>query len=226
MSGKISVEHKVLRSDIQALRALAITTVVIFHLWPGRLPGGFVGVDVFFVISGFLITTHLLKSVENKTFKVANFWVRRVRRLLPASFTVLISTAIAVLVFVPVQLWLQWLKEIQASILYFENWILAIDAVDYLALSNEASTTQHFWSLSVEEQFYIVWPLLIAVALLFVRKRSPQVQRISMLAILVLITLSSLIYGIYLTQAEPAIAYFSTPVRAWEFGAGAQGYGL
>jgi peptidoglycan/LPS O-acetylase OafA/YrhL len=221
MSGKISVEHKVLRSDIQALRALAITTVVIFHLWPGRLPGGFVGVDVFFVISGFLITTHLLKSVENKTFKISNFWVRRVRRLLPASFTVLISTAIAVLVFVPVQLWLQWLKEIQASILYFENWILAIDAVDYLALSNEASPTQHFWSLSVEEQFYIVWPLLIAVALLFVRKRSPQVQRISMLAILVLITLSSLIYGICLTQAEPAIAYFSTPVRAWEFGAGA-----
>ena len=221
MSGDTSVEHKVLRSDIQALRALAITTVVIFHLGPGLLPGGFVGVDVFFVISGFLITTHLLKAVDNKTFKISNFWVRRIRRLLPASFTVLISTAIAVLVFVPVQLWLQWLKEIQASILYFENWILAIDAVDYLALSNEASPTQHFWSLSVEEQFYIVWPLLIAIALLFVRKRSPKVQKVSMLLILVIITLSSLIYGIYLTQAEPAIAYFSTPVRAWEFGAGA-----
>ena len=221
MSGNTSVEHKVLRSDIQALRALAITTVVIFHLWPSRLPGGFVGVDVFFVISGFLITTHLLKAVETKTFKISSFWVRRIRRLLPASFTVLIATAIAVIVLVPVQLWLQWLKEIQASILYFENWILALDAVDYLALSNEASPTQHFWSLSVEEQFYMVWPLLIAIALLFVRKRSPKVQKISMLAILLLITLSSLIYGIYLTQAEPAIAYFSTPVRAWEFGAGA-----
>jgi peptidoglycan/LPS O-acetylase OafA/YrhL len=221
MSDKSLLAPKVLRSDIQALRALAIATVVIFHLWPFRLPGGFVGVDVFFVISGFLITTHLIREVERDSFKISHFWVRRIRRLLPASFTVLTATGMAVVLLVPVQLWLQWLKEIQASILYFENWILALDAVDYLALSNEASPAQHFWSLSVEEQFYIVWPLLIAVALLFVRKRSLKVRRISILVILLLITLSSLAYGLYMTQAEPAIAYFSTPVRAWEFGVGA-----
>jgi peptidoglycan/LPS O-acetylase OafA/YrhL len=221
MSDKSLLAPKVLRSDIQALRALAIATVVIFHLWPFRLPGGFVGVDVFFVISGFLITTHLIREVERGSFKISHFWVRRIRRLLPASFTVLTATGMAVVLLVPVQLWLQWLKEIQASILYFENWILALDAVDYLALSNEASPAQHFWSLSVEEQFYIVWPLLIAVALLFVRKRSLKVRRISILVILLLITLSSLAYGLYMTQAEPAIAYFSTPVRAWEFGVGA-----
>jgi peptidoglycan/LPS O-acetylase OafA/YrhL len=186
-----------------------------------RLPGGFVGVDAFFVISGFLITTHLIREVERDSFKISHFWVRRIRRLLPALFTVLTATGIAVVLLVPVQLWLQWLKEIQASILYFENWILALDAVDYLALSNEASPAQHFWSLSVEEQFYIVWPLLIAVALLFVRKRSLKVRRISILVILLPITLSSLAYGLYMTQAEPAIAYFSTPVRAWEFGVGA-----
>jgi peptidoglycan/LPS O-acetylase OafA/YrhL len=221
MSDKSLEVHKVIRADIQALRALAIATVVIFHLWPFRLPGGFVGVDVFFVISGFLITTHLLREVHKNSFKISHFWVRRIRRLLPASFTVLATTGIAVVALVPVQLWLQWLREIQASILYFENWTLALDAVDYLALSNEASPTQHFWSLSVEEQFYIVWPILIAIALLFVRKRSLQARKISILAILLFITLSSLAYGIYMTQAEPAIAYFSTPVRAWEFGVGA-----
>lgn len=210
-----------LRSDIQALRAVAIVAVVIFHLWPGRLTGGFVGVDVFFVISGFLITTHLLRAVDNNSFKISQFWVRRIRRLLPASFTVLIFTAVTVLVFVPVQLWLQWLREIQASILYLQNWILAVDAVDYLALSNESSPTQHFWSLSVEEQFYIVWPLLIAAALLLARAKTPRVQRKLIFAFLVVITVGSLVYGVHLTQVEPAVAYFSTPVRAWEFGAGA-----
>ena len=221
MSSASTKAPTALRKDIQALRAIAIATVVLFHLWPSRISGGFVGVDVFFVISGFLITSHLLREVENNTFKISNFWVRRIRRLLPASFTVLLATAIAVIALVPVQLWLQWLKEIQASILYFENWILALDAVDYLALSNEASPVQHFWSLSVEEQFYFAWPLLIALAVFLVRKAEARTKRSAMLAVLTLVTASSFVYGVFLTQTEPAIAYFSTPVRAWEFGVGA-----
>jgi len=221
MSTTTPQQTKTLRKDIQALRAIAIVAVVLFHLWPSRLRGGFVGVDVFFVISGFLITTHLLKEVESNTFKVSHFWVRRVRRLLPASFTVLAVTAITVIAVVPIQLWLQWLKEVQASILYFENWVLALDSVDYLALANQASPTQHFWSLSVEEQFYLVWPVLIALAILLVRKRSLKAKRLAMLTILSLVTVTSFVYGVYFTQAEPAIAYFSTPVRAWEFGVGA-----
>jgi hypothetical protein len=221
MSSSTVIQKKILRKDIQALRAIAIIAVVLFHLWPARLTGGFIGVDVFFVISGFLITTHILGEVKNNSFKISLFWIRRIRRLLPASFTVLAVTGIAVIVLVPVQLWLQWLKEIQASILYFENWILALDSVDYLALSNEASPTQHFWSLSVEEQFYLVWPVLIAVAIMLVRKSSLKTKKFAMLAILSLVTICSFIYGVYLTKTEPAIAYFSTPVRAWEFGFGA-----
>ncbi|MEY4559789.1 MAG: hypothetical protein RLZ82_804, partial [Actinomycetota bacterium] len=87
---------KVYRTDIQALRTLAVSLVVIFHLWPYRLSGGFVGVDVFFVISGFLITSHILRDVEGERFSVVRFWAKRIRRLLPASFLVLIATAIAV----------------------------------------------------------------------------------------------------------------------------------
>jgi peptidoglycan/LPS O-acetylase OafA/YrhL len=221
MSSATTKGSTTLRKDIQALRAIAITPVVLFHLWPARISGGFVGVDVFFVISGFLITSHMLREVENNSFKISDFWVRRVRRLLPASFTVLLATALSVIALVPVQLWLQWLKEIQASILYFENWILALDAVDYLALSNEPSPVQHFWSLSVEEQFYLVWPLLIASAIFLVRKTDWKSRRSAILALLLLLTVSSFGYGVYLTQTEPAIAYFSTPVRAWEFGVGA-----
>lgn len=209
------------RPDIQALRTVAVLLVVLFHLWPGRVSGGFVGVDVFFVVSGFLINSHILRDVEKGEFSVPRFWARRVRRLLPASLTVLAFTAIGVILFVPTSLWAQWLTEVISSIFYFENWVLAANAVDYLALENVASPTQHFWSLGVEEQFYIVWPLLIALALLFVPKVNKRLRRLSILTVLSLVTIASLVFGIYSTATDPAIAYFSTPVRAWEFGFGA-----
>jgi peptidoglycan/LPS O-acetylase OafA/YrhL len=215
------IQKPIYRSDIQALRTLAVSLVVVFHLWPYRLSGGFVGVDVFFVISGFLITSHILRDVESEKFSVVRFWAKRIRRLLPASFLVLIATAIAVVIYIPVSLWAQWLREIQASVLYIQNWKLAADAVDYLALANSASPTQHFWSLSVEEQFYFVWPILVAIGLLFTKKFAIQPRRRAIFVILASLSVGSLFYGIYLTATEPAIAYFSTPVRAWEFGAGA-----
>ena len=208
------------RLDIQALRTIAVSLVVLFHLWPSRVSGGFVGVDIFFVISGFLITSHILRAVATDRFSITSFWARRIRRLLPASFAVLLVTAASVLVFAPISLWQQWLREVQASIFYLENWLLAADSVDYLALANTASPTQHFWSLATEEQFYIVWPLLIAGALLVVGRPSKN-RRSAMFATLAVLTVSSLAYGIYATATDPAVAYFSTPVRAWEFGAGA-----
>lgn len=220
MSTPKDVQHREHRLDIQALRTIAVSLVVLFHLWPSRVSGGFVGVDVFFVISGFLITSHILRNVEKERFSVARFWARRVRRLLPASFAVLLATAASVLIFAPISLWQQWLREVQASIFYLENWLLAADSVDYLALANTASPTQHFWSLATEEQFYILWPLLIAGALLLVGKRSNR-RRAAMLTALSVLTVASLAYGIYATATDPAVAYFSTPVRAWEFGAGA-----
>src|SRR5688500_14057642 len=123
-----------LRADIQALRALAVMSVVLFHLWPNRLPGGFVGVDVFFVISGYLITAHLFREVERTgRLRLARFWAARVRRLLPASLLTLLLTAVAVLVLVPRSLWDQFLAEVMASAGYVQNWLLASNAVDYLA---------------------------------------------------------------------------------------------
>ena len=211
----------VIRIDIQALRTIAVGLVVLYHLWPQRLTGGFIGVDVFFVISGYLITSHILRDVAKSKFSITKFWAKRVRRLLPASFFVLSVTGIAVYFSTPMSLWGQWLEEIQASALYFENWVLAADSVDYLALGNTSSPTQHFWSLSVEEQFYLAWPLIIASTLFVVGKFSKRFRRRSVFTALLLLTLASFVYGVIQTQAEPAIAYFSTPVRAWEFGVGA-----
>ena len=209
-----------MRPEIQALRAVAVAVVVIYHLWPLQLPGGFVGVDMFFAISGFLITAHLVREVQlTSRVNVLQFWARRIRRLLPASLLVLGAAAIATLAVAPLSRWAQFFREIGASALYIENWQLAGDAVDYLAAENEASPVQHFWSLSAEEQFYLVWPLLI-VAAIFVAARFAVSKTRAILAVLVVVTVASLIYSIALTASDPAIAYFITPTRAWEFGLG------
>ena len=220
-SGIANKPKKQLRTDIQAFRALAVISVVIFHLWPNRLTGGFVGVDVFFVISGFLITQHLVRDVANGTFSVVSFWARRIRRLLPASLTVLVFTAGAILLVAPRDVWPTWISEVGSSAAYFENWTLANNAVDYLAADNAASPTQHFWSLSVEEQFYFSLPILIWLLVVALRSRAAEKVSKAVIILLSVIVFSSLIAGIYLTYAEPVRSYFFTQVRAWQFGAGA-----
>jgi peptidoglycan/LPS O-acetylase OafA/YrhL len=167
-----------IRPEIQVLRAIAVMAVVLFHLWPDRLPGGYVGVDVFFVISGYLITAHLLRQVDRTgTISLREFWARRARRLLPAALLVLLATLVAVFVWAPQTLWSQFIRSIVASALYVGNWQLAVDAVDYLAADNEASPAQHYWSLSVEEQFYLVWPLLILLGILLASRVARQSRR-------------------------------------------------
>lgn len=220
-TGAPTTSKKHLRTDIQAFRALAVLSVVIFHLWPNRLPGGFVGVDVFFVISGFLITQHLLRDVANNTFSVVTFWARRIRRLLPASLTVLVLTAMAIFLVAPRDLWPIWISEVGASAAYFENWTLANNAVDYLAADNAASPTQHFWSLSVEEQFYFTLPILIWLLVISLRRKTAANISTAISILLAVIVVLSLIGGIYLTYAEPVSSYFFTQVRAWQFAAGA-----
>jgi peptidoglycan/LPS O-acetylase OafA/YrhL len=203
-----------LRAEIQALRAIAVALVVVYHLWPSVLPGGFVGVDVFFAISGFLITSLLLREIERTgKVSVAAFWARRARRILPAALVTVLVCAIATVLFVPLTYWQQYFAEMRASTAYVQNWQLAGDAVDYLAAANAPSPVQHFWSLSLEEQFYLVWPVLIVVALSFGRRA----VAIAMIAA----TALSLAYGIAHTTTDPAAAYFVTPTRAWELGAGA-----
>jgi len=211
------------RSEIQALRALAVLAVVVFHIWPTSLPGGFVGVDIFFVISGFLITSHLLREVSRHgTVKLGQFWARRIRRLLPAAFIVLAFSLVVTLTVLSWSDWRQGLHEILASAFYIENWALALDSVDYLAAENSASLVQHYWSLSVEEQFYIVWPLLILGALWLARSRNatPIGQKRVMMIALLVVFVGSLATSIIWTDVSSASAYFVTPTRAWEFAAG------
>ena len=211
----------VVRPEIQALRAIAVATVVVFHYWPELITGGYVGVDVFFAISGFLITAHLVREVD-RTAKVSlpGFWARRARRILPAALLVLLFCAVATYFWVPLNLWEQFFGEIRASTLYVENWNLAAQAVDYLGAENRPSPVQHYWSLSVEEQFYIVWPVLILIAMTLARRGSELLRRQAIAAMLVLLTLASFIYSVIATANDPAAAFFITPTRVWEFGAG------
>ncbi len=132
----------------------------------------------------------------------------------------LLFCAVATFLIVPLNLWDQFFREIQASTLYVENWNLAREAVDYLGAENRPSPVQHYWSLSVEEQFYIVWPVLILLAMLVVRKGSAVLRRRSITVMLVLLTAASLAYSIWATANDPAAAFFVTPTRVWEFGAG------
>jgi peptidoglycan/LPS O-acetylase OafA/YrhL len=207
---------------VQALRALAVLLVVLYHFWPNRLSGGYVGVDVFFVISGFLITSHLYREVASTgRISLARFYARRARRLLPAAMLVLVTTAIASFLFLPVTRWAANAGDILASTFYVQNWQLAARAIDYSASADAASAVQHFWSLSVEEQFYLAWPPLILV-LLAIGRRLRGVRRETLLIGGILIaTAVSLGYSVYATATDPAGAYFVTPTRIWELGAGA-----
>ncbi len=208
------------RPEIQALRAFAVIVVVLNHLWPGRLPGGFVGVDVFFVISGYLITAHLIREVERSgRIRLGAFWARRARRLLPASLLVLAVAAVGVMTLVPMGQWPVALGQIAASALYVLNWVLLAQSTDYFTSANSPSPVTHYWSLSVEEQFYIVWPMLILVAW-FAARRLRRSARASVLALLVVVAVASFVYSVLLTVTAPSDAYFSTLSRAWEFGLG------
>jgi peptidoglycan/LPS O-acetylase OafA/YrhL len=126
------------RPEIQALRAVAVTAVVLFHLWPDRLTGGFVGVDVFFAISGFLITGHLLREATSSSgIALPSFWARRIRRLMPAASTVLVATLVGTVVFLPQRLWQDAAQQIGASAIGLQNWLLASNSVDYFAADNQ-----------------------------------------------------------------------------------------
>ena len=212
-----STKRREVRVDIQALRALAVGLVVVYHLFPTRLTGGFIGVDTFFVISGFLITLHLIEKPPKRTRDLLAFWARRARRLLPASLTVLAATLVATWLFLPETQWETTAVQTRAAALYVENWQLAADAVDYLAAENDPSPVQHFWSLSVEEQFYLGWPvLLLALTVLVPIARRVRGYWWGLGAVVA----ASLAYSVYLTASEPAAAYFVTWTRLWELAAG------
>ncbi|MHB1171038.1 MAG: acyltransferase family protein [Lacisediminihabitans sp.] len=206
---------------IQGLRAVAVLLVVLYHFWPGRLSGGYIGVDIFFVISGFLITGQLARELD-KTGRIVlpGFWAKRVRRLLPASIAVLVFSTLATLFILPLSSLAGSLKEILASTFYFENWSLAASSVDYLA-SHDATAVQHYWSLSLEEQFYVIWPLLLLGATWLGVKFFAKRRWLPMIAIVVAVSVLSLVASVLYTHTNPAEAYFVTFTRMWEFGVGA-----
>ncbi len=208
-----------IRTDIQGLRALAVGLIIIYHLWPENFHGGFVAVEVFFVVSGFLITSHLLSKPPGSGRDLVNFWMRRVRRLLPAALFVIVSTMLLARLFAPETVWRGHAAEGIASALYYQNWELAGQSVDYMASDRAASAFQHYWTLSVEEQFYAFWPLLVVAAVLIARRLRMRHEVTVLIGVSVLFV-ASLAWSIHYTAAAPEKAYFVTPTRVWEFATG------
>ena len=207
------------RPDIQGLRAIAVLAVLAYHVWPISLPGGFVGVDVFFVISGYLITGVLLADVESAgRIALGRFYARRIKRLLPAATCVLIAIALAIPL-LPAGRRAETAIELAASALYVQNHWLAHRARDYLAADDAPSIVQHYWSLSVEEQYYIAWPLLLGLAALLWPSHRAR-PRVSFGALLALLLAGSLVYSVWLTARDASQAYFATSTRAWELAIG------
>ncbi|WP_285247168.1 acyltransferase family protein [Pseudarthrobacter sp. efr-133-R2A-89] len=222
-SGRTKAASK-LRGDIQGLRALAVTAVIADHLlhWPS---GGFVGVDIFFVISGFLITGILAKEFARTAhISFTGFYARRIRRIIPVSLLVLAATVLTAKLLYTESSFQSVVWDSLASFFFVANWRYAATGTDYFAAGGTPSPLQHFWSLAVEEQFYFVWPWLMLGILLLVTKlwrvSSQRAVRISGLA-MALATVSSFWWALGQSSSDPTVAYFSSLTRSWELGVGA-----
>jgi peptidoglycan/LPS O-acetylase OafA/YrhL len=213
------------RFDIQGLRAVAVVLVICDHLFH-RPSGGFVGVDVFFVISGFLITGLLLREFESSgRISLRDFYLRRVRRIAPAATVVLIVTVLASLILLATSRTQSIALDALASFAFLSNWRFAASGTDYFQIGTAVSPLQHFWSLSVEEQFYLIWPVLMMAVLVATARRrtgATGLQRISpVAAMMILVTTLSFCWAYVSSVSDPTVAYFSTTTRAWELGVGA-----
>ncbi|GAA4685962.1 Peptidoglycan/LPS O-acetylase OafA/YrhL, contains acyltransferase and SGNH-hydrolase domains [Promicromonospora umidemergens] len=207
------------RADIEGLRAVAIGLVLLYHADVPFLPGGYVGVDMFFVVSGYLITGLLVREVERTgRVSLARFYARRAKRLLPASALVLVVSALLMWATASVVQWRAFGHDIVAAALYVVNWRMADRSVDYLAEGTGASPVQHFWSLAVEEQFYLVWPLVLVLVALVARRYGLRVRPLMGVG-LALIVVPSFVWALS-TSGSPS-GFFVTTTRLWELGVGA-----
>jgi len=208
------------RPDIQGLRALAVIAVIVDHLfnWPG---GGFVGVDVFFVISGFLITGLMLREHE-RTGRISwkSFYRRRIKRIMPAAVLVMgVTVGVSYLVFLSNQ-FSSILSDAIWSALFLSNWHFAAIGTDYWQADGPISPLRHFWSLAVEEQFYIVWPILMVAIFALLAKRSPRIAKLALFTVMAALAVASFVWALNETATNPTVAYFSTFSRAWELALG------
>ena len=176
-----SSEHR-FRGDIQGLRGIAVGLVLLFHAGVPGFNGGFVGVDIFFVLSGFLITGNLMREINhNGRISFREFYARRIRRLLPASLFVLLVTLIVAVIYFPPLLLPGLALDVSSAGLYVSNLDFAIRATDYFSTSVIPSPVLHFWSLGVEEQFYLFWPLLLALVTIRKKYLSTQIFLLSLI---------------------------------------------
>ncbi|BBX09168.1 acyltransferase [Mycolicibacterium aichiense] len=215
------------RPDIEGLRAIAVTAVVLFHAAVPGIGGGYVGVDVFFVISGFLITGLLWREVSGTgSVRLRKFYGARARRLLPASAMVGVATMVASILLLPPLRVPTVLYDGIASALYVGNYWFVIDNINYFSDLLTPSPFLHYWSLGVEEQFYLVWaPLLLGTAWVIRRFRRDKTRAIASsrrpyLIVLTLVTVISFAMSLVITYVVPTLAFFSLPTRAWQLAVG------
>jgi peptidoglycan/LPS O-acetylase OafA/YrhL len=221
------------RDDIQGLRAVAVLLVVLGHAGVGFMKGGYVGVDVFFVLSGFLITGILLNGAAKRGYvSLSEFYVRRARRILPAAVLTLVATNVAAYYLLNLVRARQAVADSIWAALFAANIDFA-RATDYFSREQPPSPIQHYWSLAVEEQFYLVWPGLLALVIfgLALRRRRadsasgdghlPEAALHRLLLVILIIGVASLVWSIHATAVDRSSTYFSTFARAWELALGA-----
>ena len=202
------------------MRAIAILLIVAYHAGLPGFSGGFIGVDIFFVISGFLITRNLLDESSTKnTIVLSRFWARRVRRLVPGLALMVVATLVASSLIVAPFDMLEISKEGASASLYISNIVFGFKAQNYFASNINKSPFLHTWSLGVEEQFYLVWPFVVYAALLVSRRRGILVRSLA-LPIFGIILTTSFAVNVVLTNSGSSWAFFSLPTRAWEFALG------
>ncbi|MEC5197871.1 peptidoglycan/LPS O-acetylase OafA/YrhL [Arthrobacter sp. PL16] len=203
------------RPEVQGLRALAVAMVVVYHVWLGRVSGG---VDVFLLVSAFLLTLTFTRRLEaGKPLALAAHWLGLLKRLLPAAAVVLLAVLAATAVFIPSSRWRSVFDQTWAALTYRQNWEMAGNAVDYYALDHSAaSPLQHFWSLSIQGQVFLLWPLLFAACAVIVKMTRARPRPV-LIALFGAVFLLSLAFSVRQTGADQAAAYFDTRSRLWEF---------
>ena len=208
------------RPDVEGLRAVAIAAVLLAHAGVGAVEGGFSGVDVFFVISGFLITQVLVREIDRTgAISLTRFFAGRVKRLMPQALVAIAAVVVAASLLLPPVKADAVAGDVMASGVYAMNWRLSEGAVDYFAAGDADRPLDHFWSLAVEEQFYLAWPpVLLAVAWLW--RGGAGGRRAIVAAILGAVAVTSFAHAVQRTAAAPEQAYFSAATRAWELAVG------
>jgi peptidoglycan/LPS O-acetylase OafA/YrhL len=212
----------VYRPHLDGLRAVAVYLVVLFHAGSSVFTGGYIGVDVFFVLSGFLVTQLLLRDIAGQgSIRFGRFYARRFRRLLPAAFVTLIVTAIVFTAIASPAEVLDSVGSFKAAFLYVTNWYFIHHATGYFGADLTANPILHFWSLAVEEQFYLLWPLVLGGGF-FATRRLERTRQIRVLRIAVFLgAVASAVWALSLSNSNPNRAYYGTDARAYELLAGA-----